>query len=228
MEATFEWITQFFDQEFLLAWFAQYAYEPTIVYTAIVLLMVASSFGFPIPEEVTLVSAGIVGYMGTRPDLYTPPVEGAATVNVQVLALVCFFAVFLSDFLVYTLGRKLGTRFLDVKFMRRYKPRMEKVARWAEQYGAFAAGIFRFTPGLRFPGHFSCGMLGLSPIKFVAVDGAAALISVPTQVLLVAYFGEEILIYFKQFKIVLLSLLAVALGVFLYRRYKKKAEVQAT
>ena len=48
----------------LIEFFAAYAYQPMLVYSFIVLFMTASSFGLPIPEEMTLVSAGLVGGSG--------------------------------------------------------------------------------------------------------------------------------------------------------------------
>jgi membrane protein DedA with SNARE-associated domain len=49
--------------EGLLTFFSAYAYEPTWVYTFIVIFMFASSFGFPAPEELVLVSSGLVAYL---------------------------------------------------------------------------------------------------------------------------------------------------------------------
>lgn len=218
-----------FSEEAILQWFSQYAYQPTYVYLAVIAFMVAGSFGLPVPEEVVLIGAGIVGYMGTQPDQFPPPYAGAPTVDIELLALISFLSVFFADFLVFNLGRIFGARFLESRYMERYRPRMEKVMTWVKSYGAFAAGIFRFTPGLRFPGHFSCGMLGLPVWKFIAVDGSAALISVPTQVILVAYFGQEIIIYFKQFKLVLIGLGAAALiGWFIYRRINRSRNIAST
>ena len=216
-----------FSDQGILQWFAQYAFEPGLVYSAIVILMIMSSFGLPIPEEVTLLSAGIVCYMGTRPDLYPPPFADAPTVDTMVTCVICFFAVFLSDFLVFTLGRNFGSKILGTRLMKRYEKNLGKVERWTRKYGAWAAGVFRFTPGLRFPGHFSCGMLGLSPLKFIAVDGFAALISVPTQVLLIATFGETILENIKQTKVVLFSALGIGLLVYLILKYRQRQESTA-
>lgn len=198
-------------------WFQQWAHEPLKVYSVIVGMMVLSSFGFPVPEEVTLVSAGIIGYMSLQ-----SPVTHEPKVQVEILALVCFFAVFLSDFLVFFLGRRLGGRVIRSRYFKRYQKRLDQVVSWVKRYGIWAAGVFRFTPGLRFPGHFSCGMLGLSWVKFVAVDGAAALLSVPTQVLLVAYYGEEVLYYFKQFKFVILGGLVVFGIYYFVKMYREK------
>lgn len=183
-------------------WFAQYAYEPAIVYGTVVFMMVISSFGFPVPEEVTLISVGIVCYMGRNPELFPPPEAGAEAVNTYTAAGVTFLAVVASDFLVYTLGKTLGAKIMRWRVMRRQRKQLDKVSSWMKKYGVFAAALFRFTPGLRFPGHFSCGMMGLPPFKFLAVDSLAALVSVPTQIFLISYYGKEILENFKTIKII--------------------------
>ena len=78
-----------------------------------------------------------------------------------------------------------------------------KINLWFQKYGGWACGIFRFTPGLRFPGHLSCGFLGISIWKFLAIDIIAAGFSVPTQVYFVSIYGQEILSKIKEFKIIL-------------------------
>jgi len=211
-----------FSEDQILQFFASYAYQPGLVYTAVIVLMMLSSFGFPAPEEITLLATGLVCYMGSRPDLYPPPSPDAVAVNVYVAAMVCLLAVFASDFLVYSLGRNYGSRLLRTRWMRKYSERMEQVSRWTRKYGQFAAGIFRFTPGLRFPGHFSCGMMGLSPGKFTAVDGTAALVSVPTQVFLIAFFGEAILVNIKQFKFLLVLGLLGFVAYYFGRRWLER------
>ena len=138
-------------------------------------------------------------------------------VDVTTAAIVCFFAVFISDYLVFSLGKYFGTRLVKTKFLQKHQAAFDRVSLWVKKYGMWAAGIFRFTPGLRFPGHFSCGMLGLKPSRFIMVDGAAALISVPTQVILIASFGEQILGIIKEAKIVMFSVLAVIVVVVLAR-----------
>ncbi len=216
-----------FSEDQILVWFSQYAYQPLTVYFTVVLFMLASSFGLPIPEEVTLISTGIVAYMGSRPDLYPPPYDGAAVVGVKTAAAICFLAVFLSDFLVFSLGRYLGNRLIKTRFLQKNRETFDKVSRWVQRYGMWAAGIFRFTPGFRFPGHFSCGMLGLKPRQFVAVDGLAALVSVPTQVILIASFGDKILGNLKEAKLVLFAIIAVLVGIFFLRRYWDKRKTVA-
>ena len=100
----------------VIQFISQYAYQPTFVYSFIVLFMTASSFGLPIPEEMTLVSAGIVAHMARNPDIYPPPTPDAVGVNLTVLAIVCFVAVLGSDILIYFLGRFFGKRIIRTKF----------------------------------------------------------------------------------------------------------------
>lgn len=217
-----------FSEDQIMAWFTQYAYQSWIIYLAIFAAMLASGFGVPIPEEFTLISAGLVCYIASRPDIYPPPAFGNSPVDPYVTAGVAFFSVVFADTLVFFLGKYFGGRILRSRFMDRYRARFEKVAEWTKKYGMWAAGGFRFTPGLRFPGHFACGMMGLSVSKFVTVDAIAAGISVPTQVLLVAFYGETILVYFKQFKLILLALLGLGLVYWLVRTLWKRLATSKT
>ncbi|MBC7661980.1 MAG: DedA family protein [Chitinophagaceae bacterium] len=212
-----------FSEAELLNWFTQYAYQAWLIYLGIFVLMMASGFGLPIPEEVTLISSGLVCYVASRPDLYPPPLEGSHPVNPYITAGVAFFSVVFADCLVFFLGKFFGGKILRAPYMARYRERFEKVGEWTKRYGMWAAGAFRFTPGLRFPGHFACGMMGLKVSKFIAVDGIAAAISVPTQVLLVAFYGETILVYFRQFKLALLGFIALGLLYYLARKFWKKS-----
>jgi membrane protein DedA with SNARE-associated domain len=214
----------------LLTWFSVYAYQPEIVYLAVVLLMFGSSFGLPIPEELTLISLGLLCYTARHPEQFSSVLStGANPVNTWTAAAVAFFAVFISDLVVFFLGKHFGTRLLKLRMFHRMEQivRGPRITSWVGRYGAWAGGIFRFTPGLRFPGHFACGMLGVSTWKFVLVDGSAALLSVPTQVLLIAYYGETVLVHFKQFKFGLGSLLLVFVVFYLSKklwlRFRAKA-----
>lgn len=209
-----------FNQDQLIELLSGYAYEPLLVYAFIVSILTASSFGLPVPEEVTLISAGVIGYFAMNPHLYPPASPGQQPINVWTLATVCLFAVFFSDLLIYWIGRIGGIKIQKSRRMSQFlvTPLYQKAVHLTKKHGALMAGLFRFTPGLRFPGHMACGMLGVSHLKFWISDGIAALLSVPTQVLLIAYYGEEILKYFKQFKIFIIFVLLVAIIVFFFRK----------
>jgi membrane protein DedA with SNARE-associated domain len=215
-----------FSQAGLLQFFSQYAYEPGKVYGFIIIFMTASSFGFPVPEELVLISAGLVAYLAQHPEQFPPPFEGATPVEVYLLATVCFLAVVGSDFLVYSIGKFFGKHLNKIKFFKKSldEGHMKTINKWFEKYGGWACGIFRFTPGLRFPGHLSCGLTGIPVWKFLLIDMAVAAISVPTQVILVATYGEVVLAKFHEFKMVLLALGVIAFIIWFVK--KKKAEKQ--
>jgi membrane protein DedA with SNARE-associated domain len=211
-------------EELIRQFFSQYAYQPMLVYSAICGFMMLSAFGLPLPEEVVLVSAGFLGYMSMHPDRYPPPPGATTQVNVYVLAAVSFIAVMSSDYLIYYLGRRFGPRLFKMRWFARLMPQktLERVQKWMWEYGSWTVIVFRFTPGVRFPGHLTCGAMGLSPWRFIAIDWLAAGLSVPTQVLLVSFYGEYILKYFTQFKIYLLSTIAIALLIYFTSKYLNK------
>lgn len=208
----------------IFIWMSQYAFQPDLVYSGLIGMMLLSAIGLPIPEEVTLVSIGILAFMGQNPDMFPPPYPGAPVVNMHVAAAVAFFAVFIADFLIYSIGKKFGRRILmNPRLARVFPPHMvEKVEGWTKKYGAYACGIFRFTPGIRFPGHLACGMLHFPAWKFLLIDGLAALVSIPTQIYLIAIYGEPILASLRKFKLLLLALLAVVLLYFAYKKIREK------
>lgn len=214
-----------FSQQALMAFFQGYAYEPMKVYAFITVFMFASSFGLPVPEELVLLTSGLVAYMAHHPELYPPPYPGAEGVNVLTLSIVCFLAVFGSDLVVYFIGKFFGTKIIKTKFFQKQVAGkgFDTINSWFQKYGGWACGIFRFTPGLRFPGHMSCGLLGIPVWKFAAVDGMAALLSVPTQVYFVATYGEVILSKVAEFKKYLLIAAAIFFVFWLIRKIYQKS-----
>lgn len=214
-----------FNEASILAFFSQYAYEPMYVYGFVIVFMLASGFGLPVPEELVLISAGLVAHMAHNPAEYPPPYPGATGVDTITLCIVSFLAVVGSDTLVYLIGKIFGGRIIKTKFFQKQVAGegFDRINLWFQKYGGLACGIFRFTPGLRFPGHLSCGLLGIPLWKFLLIDGIAALLSVPTQVYFVSTYGKVILDNLKEFKLALLGIGVVALLIWLGRKiYIKK------
>ena len=213
-----------FGQEPIFQWLAQYAYEPSMVYMAVFAMMIASGFGFPLPEEVTIISVGILTYMGANPQLFPPPFVGAPVVDGYEAAIFVSLAVLIADNLVYWLGRGFGRK---IRKMERFQnffngPINEKINNFIKKYGSYAAFIFRFTPGIRFPAHLFLGMSKFSPWAFILIDGLAILISVPTQILLVYHFGEPILATLYKFKVYVgIGLLILAMYFLINKLLKK-------
>ena len=214
----------------IAAWFLQIAYQPWLVYCLVIGLMFASSFGLPLPEEVTIISASLTAFMATHPDIYPPPEPGAKGVEPFTLAAICAFSVFISDYVIYWIGAFFGDRLMKhPKWKERFEGKtFKRVQRWIQKYGTLAPFIFRFTPGLRFPGHMMCGAIGLPRWKFIIVVGTAALITVPTQVILISLYGEVILGVLSKVKTGIVGIsLVVVLGYIIYKWKFKDREKPA-
>lgn len=208
-------------QEPIFIWLSQYAYQPEIVYLTVIGFMMASGFGMPIPEEVTIVSVGILAYMGANPDIFPPPYPGAKVLAGYDAAIVTLCAVIFSDLLVFNIGRRFGRKIMKhPRFEPFFAPsRLEVINNWIHKYGNYAAFIFRFTPGIRFPAHIILGMSNLPSWRFLLIDGFAALISVPTQILLIYHFGEPILQTIQKFKLYIFGTIGVVLFIVIFRKY---------
>lgn len=209
-------------QEPIFQWLSQWAYQPYWVYTFVVIMMILSGFGLPIPEEVTLVSLGLLTFMAQHSELFGVEVSDATSkLEPVTAALVAAFSVLGADTLVFSLGRFFGPKIRRQRWFQAIlsSQNQERIERWTQRYGSWTCAIFRFTPGLRFPGHLFFGMMNFPLWKFLLIDGLVVFISVPTQVILIATYGEVILKTLQRFKLIVL---AVGLGVFfvwVLRRY---------
>ncbi len=212
----------------IASWFLQIAYQPYLVYGLVVGLMFASSFGLPLPEEVTIISASLTAFMATHPESYPPPTPGAPGVNPYTLALICLLAVFISDYLIYWIGSYFGDKLLrHPRWNKKLQGKsFQRVQKWIHEYGTLAPCIFRFTPGLRFPGHMMCGAIGLPRWKFILVVGLAAAVTVPTQVILISVYGKLILSVLSKVKLVVIGLAIVASLIFVLMKWRKKQSIE--
>ncbi len=206
----------------------QVAYQAHWVYLFLVTMMVLSSIGLPIPEEVTLITVGFLAHIATHPHLY--PVSGLdpsiklTPVDPMTTAIVASLIVFLSDFTIFSVGRKAGPQVFKWGPIARIMTdeRRNQISSWTKKYGALAVGLFRFTPGVRFPGHLACGMVGIPVWKFAAVDAIAVLISVPTQIYVFSKYGREILETMQKYKLIVLAVLVVIGIAYFIKKYRQK------
>jgi membrane protein DedA with SNARE-associated domain len=153
---------------------------PSAVYNTLAGVLLLCGLGLPIPEDVSLISAGYLAHLGI--------------VNPHKVFVVCFLAVLGGDCIAFTLGRLFGSRLLDSRLARRFfRPRKQiRVRAYFRKFGSKVIFIARFLPGLRFSIFLSAGTLRVRPSVFITYDSLAALVSVPTLVYLAWGFGEHI------------------------------------
>ena len=149
-------------------------------YLAPFTVLVLCGFGFPLPEEVTMLGSGFLLYQGR--------VEGLAILGV------CFTATLIGDSIPYWLGRIYGRKALKIKAVRRilHPERLNNIERRFQRNDTRAVFVCRFLPGLRLPAWFTAGTLGMSYARFLAVDAAGAAIMTPLFIWLGFASGEKI------------------------------------
>jgi len=153
---------------------------PSAVYDTLAGVLLLCGLGLPIPEDVSLISAGYLAHRGV--------------VNVNTVFLVCFASVLGGDCIAFMLGRLFGSRLLDSRLAQRFfRPRKQiRVRAYFRKFGSKVIFIARFLPGLRFSIYLSAGTLRVRPSIFITYDSLAALVSVPALVYLAWGFGEHI------------------------------------
>ena len=157
--------------EFLIGFFTEYGYW------AVLFVLIICGFGVPIPEDITLVSGGVIA--GLYPE----------SVNSHLMLLVSMIGVLAGDSTMYWLGRIYGTKILRFRPMRKIVTlqRLRMVREKFSQYGNRVLFVARFLPGLRAPIYMVSGITRrVSYTRFVLIDFCAAIISVPIWV----YLGE--------------------------------------
>jgi len=166
--------------DWLLAHFHLTSLAPSAVYDTLAGILLLCGLGLPIPEDVSLISAGYLAHL--------------RIVNVHTVFVVCFAAVLGGDCIAFTLGRLFGTRLLSSRPARRFfRPRKQiRVRAYFRKFGSKVIFAARFLPGLRFSIFLSAGTLRLRPSVFLIYDALAALVSVPMLVYLAWAFGAHI------------------------------------
>lgn len=153
-------------------------YNGITVYLLVFGILLACGLGLPIPEDITLFVAGMLAYYGI--------------VNVWLVIFVCLAGVLIGDSTIFWLGAKYGGELAKHPFLSRFlsPERIEAVKEKLHQNGDKLIFTARFMPLLRAPTYFAAGTLHLPFREFLYYDGLAALISVPTIVGAVYYFGD--------------------------------------
>ena len=123
--------------------------------------------GLPVPEDLVLVTAGVLGSMDGR--------------HWTVVSVCMYAGVVGGDSLIFFAGRRYGRRFLAWAWFQRIFPpaKHAKVEGLFERHGTTGLFIGRFLPGLRAPLFFTAGLMKVPYVKFLCMDGLAALLSVP-------------------------------------------------
>jgi hypothetical protein len=130
----------------------------------------------------------------------------------------------LGDSMLYYMGRRYGTHIVEHRWLRRIaKPWLvEKARQKYVEHGAKILFAARFMPGLRAVLFMTAGTFRVPAWKFLLIDGSAALISVPTWILVAWKFSgkiEQLLHDARMATYVIVGVLLAALAVWIVWEY---------
>lgn len=198
--------------DFLISFFTDYGYM------AVFGILILCGFGLPIPEDITLVSGGVIA--------------GLDLANPHTMVIVGLAGVLIGDSTMFIAGRVFGYRIQRIRTFRKILSprRFSHIQRKFKQYGLSLLFIARFLPGLRSPIFLVAGMSRRIPyLTFLLIDGFAAIISVPIWVYLGYFFADNLDLLMEYVKDVqtmiyaaLFLVFAVLLIIYLKKRFHSK------
>jgi membrane protein DedA with SNARE-associated domain len=185
-------------------------------YLGVFLVLLACGLGLPLPEDVPLLSGGFMVHKGLARLEFMIPVALAGVLG--------------GDCILFFLGRKFGHHIVEHRLLRRVvnPPRLLKAEQLFQQHGIKIIFVGRFLPGLRSMIFMAAGVLRVPFSAFIAVNGLAACVSVPTLIVLGRFFGHnmdklrsEVRTVTHYIVLALLVAAFVGMGVLLHRRQKR-------
>jgi membrane protein DedA with SNARE-associated domain len=148
-------------------------------YPAFTLLLTATGFGFPVPEDLLLLAGGYL--------------IGGSVFNWPMAAPAAWIGVMGSDSILWWLGSRMRThRHLRRWMQPRHGHRPGWIARWVLHYGDASVFVARLIPGTRVIVFVGSGLRGMPLRRFLAYDALAAAVWVPLVLFLGAQIGEEV------------------------------------
>jgi membrane protein DedA with SNARE-associated domain len=156
-------------------------------------VLLLCGFGLPMPEDVVLVTGGVVAWLASDLPQAT---AGAMVRDSGLLGMigVGLAGILAGDSVIFLAGRRFGSHVADIPALRRVvtPEKLERVERLFRKRGDVVVLIARFLPGLRAPTYFTAGHARMPYWEFLLFDGAAALVSAPLWVCLGFFFGSNI------------------------------------
>jgi len=150
------------------------------LYIGLLLLLVAASFGLPLPEDIPLLLAGCLCRLGYGQVFYA--------------VLVGLAGVLIGDFTLYIVGRRFGMGVLELRPFNLLITRshIAQMKRFYRKRGNLVIFFGRFFAGVRSVMCVTAGLCRVPAWKFILIDVSGALITVPSLIGLGWWFSDKI------------------------------------
>lgn len=135
-------------------------------YLGLFVLLILGTFGLPFPEDAILLLGGFLTAQGV--------------VNPLPAFLAIYSGLLITDFLLYSVGKKYGRRVIEIKkFQRIITPeRLSKLEEKFKKWGTLVVFFGRHLLGLRAQIFLVAGVMKMSWKKFLMVDSISALLTI--------------------------------------------------
>jgi membrane protein DedA with SNARE-associated domain len=190
-------------------------FNPLLPYLAILAALLASGIGAPIPEEVTVVTAGILAAHGA--------------VNFWLALGTCWVGALLGDCCWYFVGYHFGKNILREHHLWTYVVTPKREARMEElinRHGLKVLFAARFLVGIRSAIYLASGILRVRFRRFLLTDLFAATVVVGTFYTASYRYGPTVGAWLRRAEVVLtvvvLAAVAGAIAWFWRRRRRKR------
>jgi membrane protein DedA with SNARE-associated domain len=188
-------------------------------YVGIIVFLILTGCGLPIPEEVPIVGAGWAS--SPEQDKLNPWLALGS----------CFIGAVVGDIIMYGIGRRFGRRLLQKRawFASMLTPEKERqIEEMFRHHGLKVLFVSRFLVGVRSPIYITAGILKVPFKRFVLVDMFCASVMVTSFFALAYWFSNHVLKWIRQAEaavtITIAVLAIVALVGYRYYRKRKAAE----
>ncbi len=158
-------------------------------------MLLISSFGAPIPEEVPIVYAGVrVGLAYNNPD---------SLLYWGIMLPTTIIGVVICDGILYLIGRRYGHQLLKSNLVTKWilsPAKRDRIIKNFQEYGIQILLFARLMPGFRMPIFMMSGVMHVPFRKFLLADGIYAIPGVSILFTLGYWLGESFEKWLKHFK----------------------------
>ena len=172
-------------------------------------ILIACALGIPLPEEITLLSVGVL--------------VAAKQLNLYHAIMVGVVGAFLSDAILFFMGRCFGIQLFRIPFIGRALKSVssKRLESCISKNGALFCFCGRFFPGLRVAIFTTAGMLGIKPQIFLAIDILAAVIDIAFWIFVGTLMENfvDVIKYAEEIKMIIMLLALSFLLINIIRKY---------
>jgi membrane protein DedA with SNARE-associated domain len=194
---------------------------PDYGYAGIVVFLILTGCGLPLPEEVALIAAGVLSAPGGNPE---------QSLNPWLALLCCLIGCLVGDSIMYFIGRKIGRSVMNsnTPWGKYLTPEREKLLEYMiHQHGVKVLFVARFLVGIRSPVYLTTGILKFPYVRFILADLLCASVVILLFFGLSYYFGKDVGLWIKnaEYGLTIVVAIGLVIGAFMaYRHYKHNQE----